>query len=236
MVGFSTVSATFMVIVAKTLGFMDRWTMFFLSALIITFVTSAIVCRLYPLRKIKNSYYNEINNADNEKRGNKGLLKTAVNEALKTAEKAPQIHRSLLKNFKDGMLIIFRLAPLMVSIATIAFLLVYNTQLFDFLGYIFYPILKLMQVPDTMLVSKAAALAAAEMFTPAAIVSSVGASELARYVTGMISISSIIFFAGPISVILATEVQISIKDLLLVFLERVYIIIILAAIAGHILL
>ncbi len=38
--GFSTVSATFMIIVAKTLGLMDMWNFYFWSTLIITFTVT----------------------------------------------------------------------------------------------------------------------------------------------------------------------------------------------------
>lgn len=236
MTGFSTVSATFMVIVAKTLGFIDMWMTFFLAALFITFATSAIVARLYPLNKIPNTYYNGIDNSENEGKDAEKIFSAAVNEALKKADKAIPLHKSLYNNFKDGMIIIMRLLPLIISIGTVAFYLVYNTQVFDVIGYIYYPILRLLQVPDAMLTAKASALAGAEMFIPAAIVASSGAGELAKFITGMVSVSAILFFAGTIPVILATDVEISIKDMLLVLVERTYIIIILAAGIGYIIL
>jgi nucleoside recognition membrane protein YjiH len=236
MTGFSTVSATFMVIVAKTLGLMDQWSMFFLSALVITFGTSAIVARLYPLRKIPNEYYNGIDNSDDEGIGEKNLFKAGMNEALKTADAAIPVHISLFQNFKDGLLIIMRLLPLMISIGTISFVLVYNTNVFQIIGYLYYPVLKLLQVPDAMLVAKASALAGAEMFIPAAIAAGAGAAPLAMFIVGMVSVSAILFFVGTIPVILATDIELSLKDMLIILVERTYIVIILAAIIGHFLL
>ncbi len=236
MTGFSTVSATFMVIVANTLGFMDMWIPFFFSALLITFTTSAIVSRIYPLSKIPNTYYNDQNNSDNEDANGRGILQTAIYEALKTASKAKNIHISLWHNFKDGMLIIMRLLPLIISIGTIAFYFVYHTHVFDLLGYIYFPLLKLLQVPDAQLISSAAALAGAEMFVPTAIVANAGTSVLGKFITGMISVSSILFFAGTIPCILSTDIELSIKDMLLIFIERTYIIILLSTIVGWIIL
>lgn len=236
MSGFSTVSATFMVIVAKTLGFMEMWIPFFFSALFVTFATSAIVSRIYPLNKIPNTYYNGINNAENEEPNGHGMLKTAIDEALKTANKSIEIHVSLWNNFKDGMLIIMRLLPLIISIGTIAFYFVYHTHVFDILGYIYYPLLKLLQVPDAQLISSAAALAGAEMFVPTAIVANAGTSILGKFITGMISVSAILFFAGTIPCILATDIELSIKDMLIVLVERTYIIILLSTIVGWIIL
>ena len=47
--GFSTVSATFMVIVAKTLGLMEVWNLYFWSTLVVTFTVTAITARLWPI-------------------------------------------------------------------------------------------------------------------------------------------------------------------------------------------
>src|SRR5690606_38603706 len=55
--GFSTVSATFMVIVAKTLDLMNIWLTFFWVTFIVTFAVTAITSRIWPLSKIKDEYY-----------------------------------------------------------------------------------------------------------------------------------------------------------------------------------
>jgi nucleoside recognition membrane protein YjiH len=49
--GFSTVSATFMIIVARTLGLMEMWNLYFWSTLVITFIVTAITVRIWPLSK-----------------------------------------------------------------------------------------------------------------------------------------------------------------------------------------
>lgn len=236
MTGFSTVSASFMVIVARTLDLMDLWIPFFFASMAITFVTSAIVARLYPLNRIPDTYCNGINNADDEEIRDGSYLQTAVKEALKTAHSAVDTLTSLRRNIQGGLVIAMRLLPLMISIGTIAFYLIYNTPVFDWIGYLYYPLLALLNVPDALLVSKAAALAGAEMFVPTAIVAGAGASLMARFITGIISVASIIFFAGTIPVILATDIDLSIKDLLLILVERIYLIIIFSVLASMIIL
>lgn len=53
--GFSTVSATFMIIVANTLDLMDHWLSYFWITLFVTFLVTAITARIFPLRKsLKN--------------------------------------------------------------------------------------------------------------------------------------------------------------------------------------
>lgn len=50
--GFSTVSATFMIIVAKTLNLMAIWNLYFWLTLLVTFVVTAITVRLPPLSRM----------------------------------------------------------------------------------------------------------------------------------------------------------------------------------------
>jgi len=54
--GFSTVSATFCIVVAKTLGLMEMWNLFFWSTLVITFIVTAITVHIFPLKKIPDDY------------------------------------------------------------------------------------------------------------------------------------------------------------------------------------
>lgn len=55
--GFSTVSATFMIITVNTLGLMEHWTIYFWVCLVVTFVVTAITARLYPLSRMPNTYF-----------------------------------------------------------------------------------------------------------------------------------------------------------------------------------
>lgn len=57
--GFSTVSISFLMIIADTLGIMDKWGVFLLSCFVITFAVTAITARIYPLSKIPNTYYDK---------------------------------------------------------------------------------------------------------------------------------------------------------------------------------
>lgn len=58
--GFSTVSATFMVIVAKTLNLIEFWNIYFWSTVIVTFLVTAINSRIYPISKKQMNTLKEI--------------------------------------------------------------------------------------------------------------------------------------------------------------------------------
>lgn len=57
--GFSAVSATFMIIVAKTLGLMDLWLTYFFGTLVVTFIVTAIAVWIPPLSRIADDYHPE---------------------------------------------------------------------------------------------------------------------------------------------------------------------------------
>ena len=50
--GFSTVSAPFMVIVAKTLNLMPAWNLYFWGCMAITFAVTAVSARIYPISRL----------------------------------------------------------------------------------------------------------------------------------------------------------------------------------------
>src|SRR5699024_1238211 len=54
--GFSTVSASFMVIVARTLEIMHLWLWYFVLALVVTYAVTAVTGRIPPLSRIGNDY------------------------------------------------------------------------------------------------------------------------------------------------------------------------------------
>ena len=55
--GFSTVSATFMIIVAKTLGIIEHWNIYFWVTLVVCFTVTAITLRIPPLSRVPDTFY-----------------------------------------------------------------------------------------------------------------------------------------------------------------------------------
>ena len=98
-----------------------------------------------------------------------------------------------------------------ISIATF-------TPIFDYLAYIFYPFVKLLQIPDAMLASKAAATGLAEMFLPALLV--VESPLITKFVIAVTSVSTVLFFSASIPCLLSTDINISVKDIVIIWFER----------------
>ncbi len=96
---------------------------------------------------------------------------------------------------------------------------------------IFYPLLAVLQVPEAMLTAKAMAAALAEMFFPTGMLGD--APMLSRYIFGVTSVSGVLFFAGSIPCILATEIPVKVPHLVLIWIIRVLLSIPLAVLVAH---
>ncbi len=225
--GFSTVSATFMVIVAKTLGLMDQWNTYFWGTLVITFLVTAITTRIYPLSKKSNLTYGDKEPISEAKPEQGKLLSTALHEGLVACDKAPDVFSGSVKTFKDGLGLALAIGPTLMSIGFFGLVLAEFTPIFDMLGYIFLPVTSLLGFgAEAMLLAKACALSLAEMFLPASLVAS--ASPDVKAVIGIVCVSEILFFSASIPCILATDINIDIKDIIIVWVERIILSLLLA--------
>ena len=230
--GFSTVSATFMIVVAKTLGLIDHWNVYFWSTLIITFIVTAITTRVYPLSRKPDTGYNGMSVIPEPSIEN-GLIQTALNEGLEACAKAPGIGEGIVKNFIDGLNMALGIGPSLMSVGFLGLLLAEYTPLFDIIGYIFVPFAFLVGFgSEAVIMGKSCAISLAEMFLPANIVAGAEpASLMAQYVTAIVCVSEVLFFSASIPCIMGTDIDISIKDILIVWVERIILSLIIAALA-----
>ena len=224
--GFSTVSAAFMVIVAKTLGLMEFWNLFFWSTLVITFIVTAITARIPPI----SLFGNEVERPTLDfKRGTR--LKAAYELGLSTSRHASDFKHILWSNFRDGLIMAAAIVPSIIAVGLTGLLLAKYTPVFDALGLLLYPFTWLGGLPEPLVAAKGMSAGLAEMFLPALLLSE--ADMLTRYVAGVISISSVLFFSAMIPCVLATEIPISVGKMVIVWFQRVALSILLAAAFGH---
>ncbi len=154
-----------------------------------------------------------------------------MNAGLSRVEENPTLAHLLLVNIKDGLKMTSVILPTGVSVGLLGLLLSAYTPVFDWLGMIFYPLLAVLQVPEAMLTAKAMAAALAEMFFPTGMLGD--APMLSRYIFGVTSVSGVLFFAGSIPCILATEIPVKVPHLVLIWIIRVLLSIPLAVLVAH---
>ncbi|WP_250163020.1 YjiH family protein [Psychrobacter sp. WY6] len=224
--GFSTVSAAFMVIVAKTLGLMEFWNLFFWSTLVITFIVTAITARIPPISLVDDSVERP---ALDHKGGTR--LAAAFDLGLSTSRRATDLKKILWSNFRDGLTMAAAIVPSIIAVGLTGLILAKYTPVFDALGLLLYPFTLLSGLPEPLVAAKGMSAGLAEMFLPALLLSE--ADILTRYVAGVISISSVLFFSAMIPCVLATEIPLSVGKMVIIWFERVVLSILLAAAFGH---
>ena len=224
--GFSTVAVTIMMIVAKTSGIIEYWTFYILFTLATTFAVTAITARIYPLSRKPDTYYNDKpRDMEPELRGNR--LKIAWQEAMIVADNSPSIFENILRNLKDGIKLAISVAPSVVSIGVLGLVIANFTPFFDILGYLFYPFTLILRLPDPLLAAKASAISISEMLLPAIIVAE--SPFITRFIISVVSVSEILFFAASIPCILLTEIPLTLKDIIIIWIERVILSLLIAA-------
>lgn len=216
--GFSTVSSTFMVTVAGTLGLMERWNFYFWSTLLVTFTVTAITVRMFPLNRFPDEYREGVTPAP-EQPVTENRFRTAVSTALAVAARSGSVWRNVRTTFLSGLKMACATVPSILSVGLLGMLLARHTPLFELIGYLFYPFAALVQLPEALTASQALATSIAEMYLPCAFV--MDCSLATRYVVGVGCISELLFFSAVIPCILSTHIPVRIPQLLFIWVERV---------------
>ncbi|MBQ5950999.1 MAG: YjiH family protein [Lachnospiraceae bacterium] len=219
--GFATVSASFVVIVANFHNMMNYWNLVFWGSMFVTFAVTAITAHIYPLNKVSDRYWNDDPHPLPEYHDH--LLKRAYLEGLTAANNADSLPKTVVKNFLDGCMMSFRFIPVVMALGLIGTLLATYTPIFDWLGWIYWPFARIFGIPESVQVGKAVSLAFVDMFTSDIILAkaTAGAAGLAaKYVVGVTSIAISLGLASTIPCMLATDIEVSMKDIFILAVER----------------
>ncbi len=113
--GFSTVSVTFMIVVARTLELMDIWLTYFFLTLAVTFLVTMITARIPPLATIPDTYFPGVEPRPEEK-VTSGRLRAAWREAGVTLSSAPSLPKNIWLNLRDGVVMAMQILPSIMSV------------------------------------------------------------------------------------------------------------------------
>lgn len=223
--GFSTVSVTFMVIVATTLDLMDRWLLYFFVSLVVTFAVTAVTTRIPPLSRMPETFHPDAEPNPEEKiQGSR--FAAAWAEARGVLATAPGLLAGTWASFKEGLVMASSILPSILSVGLGGLLLAKFTPIFDWLSYLLLPFTWIVQLPDPALAAKAMMLGIVEMFLPA--VEAAGhESEVLRFVVAVVCVSGVIFLSAMVPSLLATDIPFSLWTLFVIWYERVVLSIIL---------
>ena len=216
--GFSTVSATFLLIVAKTLNLMDHWGVYFWVSMIVTFLVTAITARLWPLTSIPDTYFTGAPVEDPARQGS--LFSQAWQAGVETASSVAPLPKLVWDNFTAGLNMAFAVIPSIMSVGLLGLFLADFTPIFDWMGCLFYPFFRVFGVSQATEAGKAAAVCLPEMFLPAVLIKNT-ATPLLAFVIAVVSISEILFFSASIPCVMGTDIPLKLRDILVIWFERV---------------
>ncbi|MDO5031993.1 YjiH family protein [Corynebacterium sp.] len=217
--GFSTASATFMVVIARTLDLMSVWGMYFGATLIVTFIVTAVMVRIPPISRIPEDFYPGAEpNPETQATGSRARI--AWEEAKDVLRQSPSVWRVLWTHFRDGLLMTMQVLPGIMSVGFLGLTVAFYTPVFTYFGYLFFPLLWILGIPDPVLGSEALAIGLSELFLPATLVAG-SESDVLRLLIAIVSVSQIFFFSSMVPSVLATEIPLSIKNMVILWFERV---------------
>ena len=217
--GFSTVSATFMIIVAKTLDLLDYWLAYFWITLFVTFLVTAITARIFQLNKKPQEYYSGKEYVPEEKK--KVTFGEAIEAGMEAYKNSGSLASVVKDNFIDGFKMALNIAPSLLGVGMIGLLLAEYTPIFDIIGYIFYPFTLITRVEQPLMVAQALGMSIAEMLLPAPVVANAGLGLIAKMLVAVVSVSEILFFSASIPVMMGTEIPLKFSDYIIIWIERV---------------
>ena len=229
--GFSTVSATFMVIVAKTLDLMDYWLPYFWLTFIITFIVTAIMVRIPPISRMSEDYYPGAQpHPEQQISGNR--VSAAWNEAKRELARAESLPKVLWVNFRDGLTMAVQVIPGIMSVGVIGLTLATYTPVFKALGVVFYPVVWLLRLPDPWATSGALASGLAEMFLPATLIAGTDNMVL-KFTVAVVCVSQIFFFSAMVPAVLATDIPLNVTKIVVIWFIRVVLTVVITVPVAH---
>jgi len=239
MTGFSAVSIGFAYLVIDTAGCADQWVKIYAISFLMVFLIEMICIRIWPLTKKTDVYYD-------------GTIQTPEmrkNEAHYSAQTLPRgfmrgVKRAAISNgpvldiwnsLKDSVLVLPQVITMLSAIGLSGMILAEYTPVFDWLGYIFQPLMNIMQVPDAGQIAASMPVGIAEMFLPVLVMTGKTAPICmqARVYVCLVSMCQIIFFSETGTVMLATRSPLKFWELVVMFIERTLIAMVFAAICIH---
>ena len=137
--------------------------------------------------------------------------------------------------FKNCVSMWFSVLPPVMCIGTVALILANHTEIFQFLGKPFVPLLELLKVEDAVAASSTMIVGFADMFTPSVIIAGTTAPAATKFIVAVVSVTQVLFLDEVGGLILGSHLPINIFELFVIFLERTIISLLIVCPIAHML-
>lgn len=218
---FSAVSISFTLVILNQLGLENMFFPFFYTTMAAGIICAVIMPRIPPLRLKKNTYRIEDVELKKFKPEGVSTFDHAISLAVNRAENA---NYSLKNFFKNGIKTLvscgINTMPIVLVVGTLTLAVNNFTPIFTWLGYPFYPLLKILGVPEAMSAASCMLCGFGDDFVPAVIAAGSIESTVTKFIIGSVSINQLIYMSQVGALILGSNIPVKFIDLFVIFIER----------------
>ncbi|AGX06683.1 hypothetical protein B14911_12557 [Bacillus sp. NRRL B-14911] len=230
---FSVVSITFSLVVISQVDLGSYFVPFYLTVLIAGIVAALICSRIPPLSTKPDTYVTEdAPQLDETIPEGYTPLSWGITQATAKAATNRGIKQFFEQGAKNILDMWMGVAPIVMALGTLALIVAEFTPIFKVAGMPFIPLLELMQVPEAKAASETLVVGFADMFLPSVIGSGIE-SEMTRFIVACTSVTQLIYMSEVGGLLLGSKIPVSLKDLIIIFLERTIITLPVIVLAAH---
>lgn len=234
---FSLVSITFSIVVISYVELTHLFPQYYLT-IVVAGLVAAIVCpRIPPLSRKPDTYYEPVGKQrDDSLPSDVSVFKWGMTLAAKRANgvKNPlPVAKTGVQNVLDMWIGVL---PVVMTLATLANIVVEHTKFFTYLGAPFVPILTLLQVPEAAQAAQTIVVGFADMLLPSVIGNEIIESEFTKFIIASLSVTQLIYMSEVGSLLLGSKLPVKFLDLVIIFLERTIITLPVIVLMAHLLL
>ncbi len=232
---FSAVSITFSLVVISQVNLGHLFVPFYLTVTFAGIVAAIITPRIPPLSTKPDTYYGD-NKQNIKEEIPEGFtpFKWGLKQAVEKASKSSGVTGVLAEGITNVLDMWMGVIPIVMAIGTLALIIAEYTPIFKFLGLPFIPLLELLRVPEAKEASQTLIVGFADMFLPTVIGSTIK-SDLTRFVIACTSVTQLIYMSEVGGLLIGSKIPVSIKDLIIIFIERTIVTLPIIVLVAHIL-
>ena len=232
---FSAVSITFSLVVISQVGLGHMFVPFYLTVTFAGVIAAIISPRIPPLSKKPNLYINDVAKDDQETiPGNYTPFQWGLNKAIDKARNSLGFGEFMSAGSKNVLDMLLGVTPIVMAMGTTALIIAEYTSIFKWLGMPFIPLLQLLRIPEAHHASQTLVVGFADMFLPSVIGATIQ-SELTRFIIACVSVTQLIYMSEVGGLLLGSKIPVSLKDLIIIFIQRTLITLPVITIIAHIL-
>ncbi|QQE13916.1 YjiH family protein [Planctomycetota bacterium] len=218
---FSFVSVTFTIVVIETIGLSHLFLQSYLALTVAGIAAAFIVPRIPPLSLVKDTYYQrDERTVSDELPKDVSLLRHGIHLATERAREVEGAKSVTVKGVQNVMEMWLGIVPVVVMLATIANMVANYTQVFNWIGMPFEPLLNMLGVPEADKAGQMFVVGFADMLLPAILSEGAIKSEFTRFVIGTVSCTQLIYMSEIGALLMSSRVPVRFWELVVIFLER----------------